>query len=164
MGHRQSAGIALVGAVAGLLILVGSVGAGSTASIKIGEAGGKYHFAPATTFVNVGGTVTWTNGSDAPHTVTSDAGSELSSSTLNAGKTFSHSFAVTGTFSYHCTIHPYMVGKVVVLAAGVTAPPTDTELAVGAASPQPSGGLAVLLFLVGLSAGILALRRFRRAA
>jgi len=55
--------------------------------------------------------------------VTSDSGSELASATLNAGKTFSHTFAATGTFSYHCTIHTYMVAKVVVLGAGVTAPP-----------------------------------------
>lgn len=162
MEHRRSASIGLLGAVAGLLILVGSVGAASTALIRIGETGGKYHFAPATTFVNVGGTVSWINGSDAPHTVTSDAGGELSSSTLNAGDTFRHSFAATGTFSYHCTIHTYMVGKVVVLAAGMTAPPTDTDSAEGTASPQTTASLSMVL-LVGLTGGFLALRRFRHA-
>ena len=114
--------------------------------------------------MNVGGAVTWTNGSDAPHTVTSDSGSELGSATVNPGKTFSHTFAATGSFHYHCTIHTYMVGKVVVLAAGVSAPPTDTALAQGPASPQPAVGLLIVLFLVGLSGAILALRRFRRAA
>jgi plastocyanin len=161
MGNRRSVGVAVVGALAGLLILIGSVGAASTARVKIGETSGKYHFSPTTAFVNVGGTVTWTNGSDAPHTVTSDSGSELASATLNAGKTFSHTFAATGTFSYHCTIHTYMVGKVVVLAAGVTAPPTDTAMTAATASPEPNVGLPVALFLVGLSGGVLALRRFR---
>jgi len=53
-----------------------------------------------------------------------------------------------------------MVAKVVVLAAGVTAPPTDTTAT--RAPKQPNDGPALILFLVGLGAGILALRRFRR--
>jgi hypothetical protein len=96
--------------------------------------------------------------------VTSDSGTELGSATLNAGKTFSHTFAATGTLPYHCKIHAYMVGKIVVLAAGVTAPPTDTAFTAPPATPELSGGLALILFLVGLSGGILALRRFRRPA
>ena len=127
----------------------------------VGEANNRYHFSPLTAYVNVGGTVTWTNGSDTPHTVTSDAGSELASSTVAAGKTFSYTFAATGTFAYHCTIHTYMVAKVVVLAAGVTAPPTDALPAIPAGTTDPSIELAVLV-MVGLSAGVLALRRFRR--
>jgi plastocyanin len=160
MGHRRSVGFAAVGAVAALLMLIGSVGAASTAGVNIGEAGGKYHFSPSTAFVNVGGSVTWKNGSDAPHTVTSDSGTELGSATLGAGKTFSHTFATTGTFRYHCTIHDYMVARVVVLAAGVTAPPTDTTAPL--ALEQPNGSPAPILFLVGLGGGILALRRLRR--
>lgn len=162
MGHRRSVGFAAVGAVAALLMLIGSVGAASTAGVKIGEAGGKYHFSRATAYVNVGGSVTWTNGSDAPHTVTSVSGTELGSATLTAGKTFSHTFGTTGTFAYHCTIHDYMVAKVVVLASGVTAPLTDTTATL--APEQPSGSPALILFLVGLGAGILGLRRFRRTS
>ena len=37
----------------------------------------------------------------------------LASSTIGAGQTFSHTFASTGTFSYHCTIHTYMIGKII---------------------------------------------------
>src|SRR6266404_4325513 len=118
MGRRRSIGIAAVGAIAALLTLMGSVGAASAAHVTIGEAANRYHFSPTTTFVNVGGAVTWTNGSDAAHTVTSDSGSELASATIKAGKSFSHTFAATGTFAYHCTIHTYMTGKVIVLAAG----------------------------------------------
>jgi plastocyanin len=134
----------------------------STAGVKIGEANNKYHFSPGTAYVNVGGTVTWTNGSDAAHTVTSDAGSELASSTIGAGKTYSHTFAATGTFAYHCTIHTYMLGKVIVLAAGVTAPPTDALPAIPTGTNDPGIGLAILV-LLGLSGAILGLRRFRPA-
>jgi plastocyanin len=162
MGRRRQIGIAAVGAVAALLTLIGSVGAASAGHVTIGEAANRYHFSPTTTFVNVGGTVTWTNGSDAAHTVTSDSGSELASPTLNAGKSFSHTFAATGTFTYHCTIHTYMTGKVVVLAAGAALPATD--VAATPAIARPNVGLASLLFLLAVGGGILALRRFRRAA
>ena len=162
MGRRRQIGIAAVGAVAALLTLIGSVGAASSAHVSIGEAANRYHFSPTTTFVNVGGTVTWTNGSDAAHTVTSDSGSELASATLNAGKSFSHTFAATGTFTYHCTIHTYMTGKVVVLAAGAALPATDTTTT--PATTGPNVGLAGLLFLLAVGGGILASRRLRRAS
>ena len=162
MNRRRSVAVAAIGALVGLLMVFGSVAAASTAGVRIGETNNRYHFSPTTTFVNVGGKVTWTNGSDAPHTVTSDSGSELASATLNAGKTFSHTFASTGTFSYHCSIHTYMVGKVVVLAAGVTAPPTDTLSTDLPGTGDPGIG-PVVLVLVGLSAGVLAMRRFREA-
>jgi plastocyanin len=162
VGRRRQIGIAAVGAVAALLTLIGLVGAASTAHVTIGEAANRYHFSPATAFVNVGGTVTWTNGSDAPHTVTSDSGSELASATLNAGKSFSQTFGTTGTFTYHCTIHTYMIGKVVVLAAGVSVPATDA--ATTPAIKGPSVGLAALMILLGVGGGILGVRRIRRAA
>jgi len=50
--------------------------------------------------------------SDVPHTVTSDNGGPLSSSTLQPNQTFSFTFTAPGTFAYHCSIHPYMKGTV----------------------------------------------------
>jgi plastocyanin len=161
MGRQRSLSLA-IGALVALLVLVDSVAAASTAGVKIGEANDKYHFSPLTAYVNVGGKVTWTNGSDAAHTVTSDAGSELASSTFGAGKTFSHTFAATGTFAYHCSIHSYMVARVIVLAAGVTPPPTDTASPVLPGTNDPGRGVVVLL-IVGLGGGGVALRRFRSA-
>ena len=163
MGRHRSLKLAAVGGLLGLLMLVGPVAAGSTAGVQIGEANNRYHFSPAAAYVNVGGTVTWTNGSDAPHTVTSDAGSELASPTIGAAKTYSHTFASAGTFAYHCSIHSYMVAKVIVLAAGVTAPPTDTQSTVRPGNADVGAGLAFLV-LVGLSGAVLALRRYRSAS
>jgi plastocyanin len=158
----------LAGGVLGLLGLVGLLAAaGSVAAagptVNMGEANERYFYAPTTTFVNVGSAVTWTNGTDKPHTVTSDSGSELDSGTVDASKMFSHTFSAVGTFSYHCTIHPYMVAKVVVLAAGVTPPPTNTLRGQAPTSGTPSVGLAAGLIL-GLAGAGLILRRLRSGA
>ncbi|MGZ3678203.1 MAG: cupredoxin domain-containing protein [Ktedonobacterales bacterium] len=86
-----------------------------TAEVKITEQSGQYGFAPTMMTVAKGTKVTWTNASDAPHTVTSDAGSTLASSTISPSTgTFSFTFTQPGTYTYHCTIHPYMKGTIVV--------------------------------------------------
>jgi plastocyanin len=61
-------------------------------------------------------TVTWTNNDTATHTATSDPGMAMtwSSGSIAPGASFSQTFSTTGTFSYHCTIHPGMVGTVTV--------------------------------------------------
>jgi plastocyanin len=162
MGRQRSVRFAAAGSLVALLLLVSSVAAASSATVRIGETNNRYHFSPLTTFVNVGGKVTWTNGSDASHTVTSDSGSELASATIGPGTTFSHTFMSTGTFAYHCSIHTYMVGKITVLAAGVALPATDALSTSPARTGDP--GIGVALVLIGLSGGALALRRFRRPA
>jgi LPXTG-motif cell wall-anchored protein len=73
-----------------------------------------FNFRPATITVNAGDTVTWTNSGKAPH----DArGGGISTPTLKPGQSASHTFSSAGSFSYICSIHPFMKGKVVVRAA-----------------------------------------------
>ncbi len=83
--------------------------AGTQAAVTIKD----FEFAPASVTVLLGGTVTWTNNGPSTHTVTADDGS-FDSGNLTAGKTFSHTFQTAGTFAYHCTIHPFMTGQVIV--------------------------------------------------
>lgn len=145
----------------GTLVLAGSVLA-ANASASITESNNLYRFGPATVYINVGQSVTWTNDSDATHTVTSDSGSALASSSIGAGGTFSHSFSTVGTYAYHCTIHTYMRASVVVLAAGVTPPPSSTVADTAPADSSPSVGLLILLALaLGLGGSLLYLSRRR---
>jgi plastocyanin len=72
-----------------------------------------FAFSPQTLTVAKGTTVTWTNKDSTTHTVTSDDGVWDSGNFAN-GKTFSYTFNQTGTFPYHCSIHPSMTAKVVV--------------------------------------------------
>jgi plastocyanin len=74
---------------------------------------GSAAYKPNPITVAVGTTVSWTNGDAIAHTVTSDGG-VFNSNTLGPGASFSYMFSTAGTFPYHCTIHPGMVGSVVV--------------------------------------------------
>ncbi|MEK6888820.1 MAG: cupredoxin family copper-binding protein [Nanoarchaeota archaeon] len=73
-----------------------------------------FAFSPSTLNVKVGDRVTWTNSDSAPHTVTSDSGGELSSGTISADETYSHTFTSAGTYNYHCQFHTGMKSKVIV--------------------------------------------------
>ncbi len=73
-----------------------------------------FSFSPATLTVHIGDTVTWVNKDLAPHTIVSDSGSELNSPSFGKEGTYSHTFNTTGTFSYHCSIHPSMKGAIIV--------------------------------------------------
>jgi len=72
-----------------------------------------FAFAPARIAVSPGTRIVWTNEDSDPHTVTTDLPG-FSSPALDTGQTFAQVLPKTGTFAYHCTIHPFMHGTVVV--------------------------------------------------
>jgi LPXTG-motif cell wall-anchored protein len=73
-----------------------------------------FDFSPGTITINAGDTVTWTNTGSQGHSAT---GSGFDTGILSKGKSGSHTFTTPGTFTYHCTPHPFMKGTVVVKAA-----------------------------------------------
>ena len=72
-----------------------------------------FMFAPTSLTVAAGSTVTWTNKDDEPHTVVSDSGL-FRSAALDTNESFSFRFEQPGTYHYACSIHPRMVGTIVV--------------------------------------------------
>ncbi len=117
-------GSVLALAVAATLLLA-ACGGGTSASptatstptngqVKIVENNGKYAFDPATLTVKKGTQVVWTNASDAPHTVTSNAGAFNTQNQITENQTFSFTFTTAGTFTYHCEIHTYMTATITV--------------------------------------------------
>jgi len=76
-----------------------------------------FNFTPPTLVVAPGTTVTWTNADDSPHTVREKDG-KFKSAALDTDDTFSQTFTAPGEYEYFCSIHPRMVGKVVVKPAG----------------------------------------------
>lgn len=82
-------------------------------------------YTPNPVEVNVGGTVTWINDDSAAHTATSGSSSSGSTGMFGGtddspeiigpeGDTQSFTFNEAGEFEYYCTLHPNMVGTVVV--------------------------------------------------
>ena len=83
-------------------------------------------YSPNPIQAKVGQEVKWTNDDSAMHTVTSgtigtadagklfDSGLQGPSALTAKGKTFEHKFDAAGEYPYFCTLHPAMVGKVVV--------------------------------------------------
>lgn len=72
-----------------------------------------FSFTPAHARVGLGGKVTWTFPEMMNHTTTSDDGF-WNSGPRSGGATFARTFATAGTYRYHCSIHSFMHGRVLV--------------------------------------------------
>ena len=72
--------------------------------------------APPDLTIAAGTTVTWKNEDGEVHRVQDDH-KGFSSAALDTDDSFSHTFATPGVYHYFCSIHPYMVGKIVVKPA-----------------------------------------------
>jgi plastocyanin len=86
-----------------------------------------FKFTPASITIHVGDTVTWVNNGPSEHTATANDQS-FDTGLLKKGASASHTFTQAGTFTYICTIHPFMHGTVVVLAnAASNTPPASSN-------------------------------------
>lgn len=83
----------------------------SPTAVRVDISG--FAFSPPEITVAPGTKVTWIHQAPTPHTVTSDTGI-FKSGNLSRNASFSYTFTTRGTFSYHCSIHPSMKGKVIV--------------------------------------------------
>jgi plastocyanin len=72
-----------------------------------------FMFTPMLLTVKAGSTVIWANKDDEPHTVVSDTGL-FRSGAVDTDETFAFKFAKPGTYHFTCSIHPRMVGTIVV--------------------------------------------------
>jgi len=96
-----------------------------------------FSFGPGAVTVHVGDTVTWANAGPTDHTAT---GAGFDTGVLSRGQSGSHTFTSAGTFSYHCSLHPFMKGTVTVVAAAASTPSSSTPSA--SSSAPPSGSAA----------------------
>lgn len=76
-----------------------------------------YNFTPAKIKVKKGTKVTWTNQDSVKHDVMPDNESDAfkASELLGKGESYSFTFNTVGTYTYHCSPHPYMKGTVEVV-------------------------------------------------
>ena len=93
------------------------LGPGVDATVRIKGNLGSSSYVPSPQQVRVGQTVNWLNDDGIEHTATLEG-------VFDIGRVAPHSahsengdgvtFRTAGTFTYHCTIHPSMVGTIVV--------------------------------------------------
>jgi plastocyanin len=89
---------------------------GSSLSIAPGAAdpNNDLSFDPPQINVPTGSIVSWTNADSIQHTVTSDEQGLFDAGPISPGDTFENVFDSAGEFGYHCAIHPFMTGLVMV--------------------------------------------------
>jgi plastocyanin len=95
----------------------GGRGANQTPSVLTGDEVTirmkDFDFSPRDATIAKGATVTWVNEDAAPHDATDDD-KVWATEILNKGQSGSVRFDEAGVYEYHCSIHPYMKGRVTV--------------------------------------------------
>jgi predicted secreted protein with PEFG-CTERM motif len=166
------------GALFGLLALVAILGVapafGETDEVTIATGAGSSAsaacvttnncFSPNPINVAPGTEVDWKNTDSVSHTVTSgkvsddNAGSMFDSGLIKKGNDFKFTFATAGTYNYFCTVHPWMVGQVVVGGAA-TSSTTTSSTATGGMSgmamltAKASDGTTITISTSGTTSG-----------
>jgi plastocyanin len=100
-------GMVILGAMEVYIPSVGQTSNATQIEVK------NFMFAPTQLTVKAGSTVTWTNKDEEPHTVVSDTGM-FKSGGMDTNESFSYKFDKPGTYRFACSIHPRMVGTIVV--------------------------------------------------
>ncbi len=85
--------------------------AGATVAAEVGMSAVKFTTESVT--ISAGQAVRWTNRDPVEHSVTFD-GAEPGSPIIPRNGSYVHRFEQPGTYTYHCTPHPFMKGVVVV--------------------------------------------------
>ena len=104
---RPAATLAIVFALASLAASMPALAKDVTVTIT------NFAFAPQATTIAVGDTVTFVNGDDTIHSVVADDGS-FHSDGLDTNDKVTFTFANAGKIAYHCGLHPFMKGEIVV--------------------------------------------------
>lgn len=84
-------------------------------AVTVNSDTGQYGFVKKTIKIHVNTRVTWINSSDTGHNITAISSNWHIVKDLEVGATVSHTFKKSGTYTYQCTIHPGMTGKIIVI-------------------------------------------------
>ena len=104
--------IALMAFVAGAVlacVIAPSVAQNTAVPVMIDN----FVFESARLTIKAGTTVTWTNRDDTPHTVAAKDRA-FKSKAMDTDESYSFTFSTPGEYNYFCSLHPHMVGTIVV--------------------------------------------------
>ncbi len=91
-------------------VALGASGAAIAAEVDMAAV----KFTVESVTISAGQAVRWTNRDPVEHTVTFDGAAEPGSPVIPPNGSYVHRFDKRGTYTYHCTPHPFMKGVVVV--------------------------------------------------
>ncbi|RUL72878.1 cupredoxin domain-containing protein [Dyella choica] len=106
--------LACVIALGGMAVACAAADTASAGTKPYQVAIQNFAFAPKTLVVPAGTRVVWTNRDDEAHVITSAGALFASSKALDADDTYAVTFSKPGTYAYYCSIHPMMVGTIIV--------------------------------------------------
>ncbi|HVI78335.1 MAG TPA: cupredoxin family copper-binding protein [Candidatus Acidoferrum sp.] len=109
----SAAALVLPLALASVLVLHPTRAKGEAAASQLQVQVDNFTFGPAMLTVPVNSTVTWVNKDDLPHVIASNDG-VFKSKALDTEDKYSFTFSKPGTYAYFCSIHPKMVGTIIV--------------------------------------------------
>ena len=120
------------------LLLIVAVAPAARADQTVNIA--NFSFSPASLTAGLGESITFDNTAVNGHTSTSDGGF-WNTGTIAGGSSEDVEFSASGTFAYHCAIHPSMVAVIIVpITVSPVGPVTaGTELTITFASRQVTG-------------------------
>ncbi|PYP32710.1 MAG: hypothetical protein DMD47_03240 [Gemmatimonadetes bacterium] len=93
--------------------VVGNAAPSATGPVAAEVRVGGYRFTADSVVIAAGQTVRWVNADFVEHTITFD-GAEPGSPLISPNGTWAHRFDRPGSYTYHCTPHPFMTGVVIV--------------------------------------------------
>jgi plastocyanin len=73
-----------------------------------------FNFTPGVLTVKTGTTVTFINKDDVPHLIVNTQNRFKASPVLDTDQRYSVTIMKSGTYDYFCSLHPKMVGKIIV--------------------------------------------------
>jgi plastocyanin len=121
IGRRRCIALAAIG-ICGILAIV--VDRADIRPLAIGAARAEearevqidnYSFSPGILTVRTGTIVTWVNHDETPHTIVSVGNPRVfKSGGLDTDDKFSFTFSTAGAYTYICSVHPHMIGKIIV--------------------------------------------------
>ncbi|HTY84355.1 MAG TPA: cupredoxin family copper-binding protein [Silvibacterium sp.] len=106
---------AMIAVVAALILILHPLRARSDAAkaTRAEVTVDNFSFTPTMLTVRRNTTVTWLNRDDVPHVIASSDGL-FKSRALDTDDKYSYTFTKPGTYPYYCSVHPKMVGQVIV--------------------------------------------------
>jgi plastocyanin len=145
VGRRAWPRIAALAVVAGVAVIPAAPAApaapatgGTTVQMVDNEVDlTNWHFDPKNLTVPAGATVVWHNRGHEEHSATADDNS-FDSGLTKPGGDFSRAFPKVGVYAYHCAPHPWMTGKIQVVAAAAAAAPTTAPASTSTRAAAPS--------------------------